>query len=186
MKKVLFATILSLVSLPVYASSLPDADITQKIGIGSGLSASIDFKIDNRVSLGGSIGSPIYQGLFTYGRYDVRLLYKFLDQNKLSISGLVGVTGNPSLKWSDSNYYGYWVGGELGLALAYQFTSQLTGRLNLVGVMPFDKFGKYSGYWYGYSGPSSGIEIGYKINRNLELTLGANGQGDVLGLNFNF
>jgi len=184
MKRALIGIILSLISLPVYASSLPDADIKQKIGIGTGVSFSADFKIDSRVSLGGSIASPLYQGLFNYGRYDIRLLYKFLDQNKLSISGLVGVTGNPSF---NPKYYGYPVGGELGLAFAYQFTPQLAGRLNLVGVAPFNNSNaNWNGYWYGYSGAPSGIELAYKLNSNVELTLGANGQGDVLGLNFAF
>lgn len=184
MLKKIFTTTASilLLSFNAHASTLPDADISQKFGIGTGPSISADFKLNNRTSLGVSLGSPIYRGIFTSGLYDVRLLYKFLDQNKFALSGLIGVTGNPAF---NLKYAGSLIGVEAGIALSYQFTSQVTGRLNLVTGVPIDTWGKWNS-WYSFASPASGIEIGYKFTPTIEGTIGANGQGDFLGLNIYF
>ncbi len=167
-------------NIPCYASSLPDAEISNKIGLGTGPSISADFKVAPRVSLGGSLGSPFYRGFFTSGLYDVRLLYKFLDQGKFAFSGVIGVTGNPAF---NGRFPGSLFGGEAGIALSYQFLPQLTGKLNLVGAFPVWT-GVWS--WFGNVSPASGIELGYKFNNNFEVSLGGNGQGDFLGLNIYF
>lgn len=182
-KKITTTTLLFFgLTFSAFSSTLPDADITQKIGLGTGPSVSADFKLNNRTSLGVSFGSPIYRGVFTSGFYDVRLLYKFLDQNKLALSGLIGVTGNPAFNLS---YRGSLIGVEAGIALSYQFTSQVTGRLNLVTGVPIDTWGRWNS-WYSFAAPASGIEIGYKFTPSIEGTIGANGQGDFLGLNIYF
>lgn len=172
------------ITLPCYASSLPEAEISSKIGLGTGPSVSVDFKVAPRVSLGGSIGSPFYRwqdrGYFTSGLYDVRLLYKFIDQGKLAFSGVLGVTGSPAFY---GKFAGSFFGGEAGIALSYQFLPQLTGKLNLVGAFPVWN-GAWN--WYGLVSPASGIELGYRFNHNLEVSLGGNGQGDFLGINIYF
>lgn len=184
MKKLLLSlAMLSLFSQAGMASSLPNAEISQKLGIGTGPSISVDLKLGSQTSLGLAFGSPIYRGIFTSGLYDARLTQNFIDQGKFHLSGLIGVTGNPSF---NSSYIGSLFGGELGVALSYKFLPALTGRLNLVGGFPIDDFGKFSRYYYNFVAPSSGIELGYKFTSNIEGTIGANGQGDFLGLNVYF
>lgn len=180
--KILIASIMAIiVSAPAYASSLPDADITQKIGIGTGPSVSFDFRVNPKTSLGVSIGSPFYRGFFLSGSYDLRLLHKFVDQNKLAVSGLIGLAGDQAF----SNLLGSApIGVEAGIALSYQFIPKLTGRLNIVGTIPIYRSGAIN--YFSYVAPASGIEIGYKFSPNIEATLGGNGQGDVLGLNIIF
>lgn len=183
MKKIIAALVMSCFALPSFASSLPDADISQKFGIATGPSISADFRLNPRTSLGFSVGSPFYRGLFAAGNYDVRLLYKFTEQSKFSISGLVGLAGNQYFSGVGSAP----IGVEAGVAMAYQFTPQFAGRLNLVGGIPFVGFGSFgpAAFW-NYVAPASGAEIAYKFNKNFEGTLGFNGQGDLLGLNISF
>lgn len=179
-KLIYIVSSLFLFTLPVNASSLPDADISQKVSIGTGPSVSLDFKLSSHSSLGVSLGAPLYRGIFTTGRYDARFLYKFVDQNKFALSGLVGVTGDPDLKFNFNNSL---VGVEAGVALSYAFLPRLIGRLNIVGTAPFFGFGRPI---YTFISPSSGIELGYKFTNNIEGTIGGNGQGDFLGLNIYF
>jgi len=181
MKKLIIATGMIFALMPIapcFASSLPAAEIAQKIGISIGPSFSVDWKMSNNMSIGGSFGSPIYRGLFQVGRYDVRLLYKFLEGD-LSLSGLIGVAGDPVF---NGDHQTSLAGLELGIALSYAFTPELTGRLNIVGGVPILSLGDN----LGYLAPASGFELGYKFTSNLEGTIGANGQGDFLGLNIYF
>jgi hypothetical protein len=68
----------------------------------------------------------------------------------------------------------------IGVALAYAFTPQLTGRLNVAAA-----FATTAGF--GFNGTrASGIELGYKFTSNLEGTIGANGRGDFIGLKLSF
>lgn len=184
MKKIITALVMSCFTLPSFASSLPDGDISQKFGVATGPSISADFKLNPRTSLGFSLGTPFYRGFFASGNYDVRLLYKFTEQSKFSISGLIGLAGNQYFR---GNIAGAPIGIEAGVAMAYQFTPQFAGRLNLVGGVPFLGYGSWgpNAFW-NYVAPASGAEIAYKFNRNLEGTLGFNGQGDLLGLNIAF
>jgi hypothetical protein len=168
------------ISFPCFASSLPDAEITTKIGLGTGPSISADFRVSPKFSIGGSFGAPFYRGWFNSGLYDVRALYKFLDQGKFAFSGVLGVTGNTAF---NTIFPGSPFGGEIGVALSYQFLPQLTGKLNIVGGIPF---GGGPGIWWGFVSPASGVELGYKFNNTVELSLGGNGQGDFLGLNLYF
>ncbi len=181
MKKILTGLFAILITTPSYASSLPDADITPKIGIGTGPSLSLDFKLNPKTSLGISIGSPFYRGFLLSGAYDVRLLHKFVDQNKFALSGLIGVAGDQAFT---TNLGSAPFGIEAGIAISYQFIPKLTGRLNVVGVVPILRNGSFN--YFSYVAPSSGIELGYKFTPNIEGTIGGNGQGDVLGLNILF
>jgi hypothetical protein len=184
MKRIITTFIIACFTLPSFASTMPDADITQKIGIGTGPSVSIDFKLNPKTSLGFSLGSPFYKGLFVTGNYDLRLLYKFIDQNKFALSGLIGLAGDqPFVQNRDGSPFGI----EAGIAMSYQFSSQFSGRLNVVGGLPLFRYGNFGTFgFYNYLAPASGIELGYKFNKNIEGTIGVNGQGDVLGLNIMF
>lgn len=166
---------------PVQASTLPKAEVDHSAFVFAlGPSIALDFKLAPQVSLGGSLGLPFLVEGFNNGvnsRYDVRVMYRFLQQSGFSLSGIFGVWGNANFS---NTQLSRWVGLELGLGLAYKFTPQLTGRLNLVGGYNF--FGGRGFNFYDYYPPASGFELGYKLNPNLEGTLGYNGQGDILGL----
>jgi hypothetical protein len=169
-----------LLASPVQASSMPKAEVDHSSFVFAiGPSVALDFKLAPQVSLGGSLGLPfLVQGFNNgvNGRYDVRVMYRFLQQSGFSLSGIFGVWG--SANFADTTL-SRWAGLELGLGLAYKFTPELTGRLNLVGGYNF--FGKGFGF-SDYYPPASGFELGYKFNSGLEGTLGYNGQGDILGL----
>lgn len=96
----------------------------------------------------------------------------------LSLSGILGVWGTS--RFDDFNK-SRWAGLELGVGLAYRFTPQLTGRLNLVPglIYPFGP-GRFTDYY----APAGGIELAYRFSSSLEGTIGYNGQGDILGLRF--
>lgn len=162
------------------ASTMPKAEVDQSSFVFAlGPSIAFDFKLAPQVSLGGSLGLPFLVEGFNNGvnsRYDVRVVYRFLQQGGFSLSGIFGVWG--SANFNDTTR-SRWAGLELGLGLAYKFTPQLTGRLNLAGGYNF--FGSRLGF-NDYYPPASGFELAYKFNSNLEGTLGYNGQGDVLGL----
>lgn len=184
MKKILLTlSIFALFVQPSMASSLPNGEISQKLSISTGPSFSADFKLSSTTSIGFSVGSPIYKGVFKSGLYDIRLAHNFIDPGKFSLSGIVGLAGNPAFS---SGYIGSVIGAEAGIALSYKFLPALTGRLNIVGTFPIDNFGRLSGNYFNFVAPSSGIELGYKFTNNIEGTIGGNGQGDFLGLNVYF
>lgn len=165
---------LALITLaaPAAASSLPKADITRPtlgLGLGNGASLSLDAPVSGDLSLGGAIGAPA----FTAGNLDLRLLYKLVrgGRQRLHLSLLGGVQFN-------SSRFTVLGGPEpmLGVALAYPFTSQLTGRANIVvGLGP--NIGSSSMR-------PSGLELAYRFTPTLEGTFGWNGRGDILGLKF--
>lgn len=169
MKKVLlFAPLLAVLSAsPAFASSMPKADFSEPylgLGIGNGLSLSVDIPLDRELSLGAAIGAPS----FAAGSADVRLLYK-LVRERLTLALLAGAQASGP-RFSQFSYFQ----PMLGVALAYPFNPKLTGRLNVV-VGVFDR-----------GVTPSGLELGYKFTRSLEGTLGVNGRGDVLGLKYTF
>lgn len=187
MKRLLLAAFaVGLCALPVAASTLPQADFPANhrlLGIGAGndnISVSLDVPLSTNLSLGGSVNLPGVGVGTNRAIYDVRGMYRFVDggRRNLSIAGILGFWGT------------HWYGStsfinnlELGFGLAYPFTHQITGRLNL--VVPY--YGTVAGpYYFTFGGPAAGLEVGYLFNPNLEGTLGANGQGGILGLNIRF
>ncbi|MNX83720.1 hypothetical protein D3C86_1154940 [compost metagenome] len=174
-----------MVALPALASTMPRADIAGKdsryfgLGIGNGLSASVDFALNKDVTLGASLGTGLYQA--EYSRFDIRLLYDFVNggRRNLSVAGIIGLWGGS--RWGSA--YSFAPGIEIGFGLAYPFTRELTGRLNL--VVPY--YGLSGGPYYDlFGGPSGGVELAYKFQPHIEGTIGSNGQGNLLGLKLNF
>lgn len=174
-----------LVALPASASTMPRADIAGKdaryfgLGIGNGLSASVDFGLSKDATLGASLGTGFYQA--EYSRFDIRLLYDFVNGGRrgLSVAGIIGLWGGS--RWGQA--YSFAPGIEIGFGLAYPFTRQVTGRLNL--VVPY--YGLTGGPYYDlFGGPSGGVELAYKFQPHVEGTIGSNGQGNLLGLKLNF
>lgn len=173
---VLAATVLALgaTALPAQASSMPKADFdrnTLGLGLGNGVSLSLDFPVNRDLSLGGSLSLPQFRA----GNFDLRLLYKLIHggRSNLTLALLAGVQAYGPTFGTFSTYQPM-----VGIGLAYPFTSQLTGRLNVVA-------GFGGGWGWNNLGPS-GIELGYRFTPNLEGTIGANGRGDFLGLKFAF
>lgn len=160
---------------PALASSLPKADISRPtlgLGLGNGASLSLDFPVTRELSLGGGLGAPSFRS----GSLDLRLLYNLMrgGRERVYLSLLAG-----------AQFYGPTFGSfgtpeaMIGVALAYPFTSQLTGRLNVVAGLGTAGIGLTTMR-------PSGLELGYKFTPTLEGTLGYNGRGDVIGLKFGF
>jgi len=176
----------ALFSVPCFASSLPGAELSGNIwGIGMPVSLSADFKINPKMTVGLSVGLPIYHyQTFGIGRYDLRFMYLFSNENSLSIAGIIGAWGDTDILRPDTGNHYSPIGLEIGLALSYPFTSKLTGRLNIVAGLPLLAWGGQSAF--GYFPPAGGIELGYKFSDSIEGTIGVTGQGDLLGLRIGF
>lgn len=185
MKKILLSALaFSLVVggsiLPAAASTMPKAEADRSsVVIGLGPSLSFDANLAPNMLLGASVGLPFLVSGFNGvpARYDVRLTYEFLQQGGFSLAGIFGIWGNVRF---DNPSISRWVGLELGVGLAYKFTPQLTGRLNIVPGFGFP-FGTGVADFYP---PASGFELAYRFNSNFEGSIGYNGQGDIIGLRF--
>lgn len=185
MKKVLLSALsitllLGGVMMPASASTMPKAEADRSsVAIGLGPSVSFDALLAPHLTLGASVGLPFLVSGFNGvpGRYDVRLTYEFLQEGAFSLAGVFGLWGNVRF---DNPSVSRWIGLELGVALSYRFTPQLTGRLNIVPGFGFP-FGTGVADFYP---PAGGFELAYKFNPNFEGTLGYNGQGDIIGLRF--
>lgn len=168
------------ISAPALASSMPKAEADRSsIVIGLGPSFAFDANIAPHMLLGGSLGLPfLVEGTNRVtGRYDVRLTYEFLQQGAFSLAGIFGVWGNVRF---DNPSISRFFGLELGVGLAYRFTPQLTGRLNIVPGFAWP-FGVGVADFYP---PAGGFELAYRFTPSFEGTLGYNGQGDIIGLRF--
>jgi hypothetical protein len=183
MKKVLLSalslTLLGGIALmPASASTMPKAEADRSsISIGLGPSISFDANVAPHMLLGASVGLPFLVSGSNFGRYDVRLTYEFLQQGAFSLAGIFGIWGNVNFVTPSVSRY---IGLELGVGLAYRFTPQLTGRLNIVPGFSFP-FG--TGFTDFYP-PAGGFELAYRFNPSFEGTIGYNGQGDIIGLRF--
>lgn len=164
-------------ALPASASSLLAADLSRNtfgLGVGDGVSLSLDFPLSSRFSLGGSLnagGFFINRSTTWIGNFDLRGQYQLIERSPLTLSIIAGVAAyapgfvNPGFA------------PFVGVGLAYPFTRQLTGRLNLLAG--FGPGGFYANSPYGF-------ELAYKFTPAIEGTLGYNGRGDVLGLKIGF
>lgn len=166
---------------PVMASSIPKAEIKHSsIAVNLGPSFAVDLKLSPQLSVGGSAALPIYYLLDNhYGivRYDVRMAYKFMQEGAFSLSVVAGVWGDSTVLLSNKIAVSP-VGLELGLALAFEFVpDRLIGRLNIVPGLAFMPIQDARGYFP----PAGGIELAYRVNSMFEVSIGANGNGDLFG-----
>lgn len=175
------------VALPAAASTLPRADIqrpdmrTFGLGLGHALSVSADVALNERLTLGASLGSGLWNDPEPY-RYDVRAVYGLVSGGRtgLSIAAILGLWGGTTFR----NPYnlGNLPVPEVGFGLSYPFMD-FVARLNL--IVPY--YGQIAGpYYYMFGGPSGGLELGYRVRPYMEATLGINGQGNYLGLKLDF
>lgn len=180
-----FAICTSLVSLlitsPVLASTMPAADRSASaVSLGSGPAVGFGWQPAPRWSFGASAAAPFYYfqdfGTLRYGAW---AMYQLLEQDGFYMAGVAGLYGD--VYFPDFNRYSP-VGLQLGAALAYKLNKRLTLRLNIVpGVsLRLPPVG-----WVVFP-PAGGAEIAWRMQDQLELSLGYNGNGDILGLSWIF
>ncbi|MBC7542635.1 MAG: hypothetical protein H7338_07890 [Candidatus Sericytochromatia bacterium] len=166
---------------------MPD-DTRPVVGIGIGPSLSFDWRLFDPFTVGASAGMTLFDGAgfnfnsssFGVVRYDLRGMYLLRDggATNVTISAVAGVWGDTSFLRQPVE--GIPFGLEGGIALSYPFLPQLIARINFVAGYQF--FSSPLGVNPGYFPPASGLELAYYPLPNLELTVGYNGQGDILGL----
>lgn len=184
------ALALTVVLAPVAAaSSLPKVDFGEKplFGFGLGInqllrtggSLSLDVPFGSTMLLGGSVATNMDGSI----NYDVRGLYRLIEGGREgpTIAGMVGLWGAPGT--ANFQLPGS-VAPLLGFGLAYPATDKIDVRLNLV----YSPFFTYTTEFLTFIGgpPTSGVEVGYQLTPTLEVTLGVNGRGDILGANMTF
>lgn len=186
----LIATIHLATAPAAQASSLPtfDTDRGPVIGVGSGPSVSLNWRLTDDFAIGLSGGLNIFDGAAwridpsTFGivRYDLNGLYLLRDGGPTGVT-IAAVGG----LWGDTSFLrqpieGLPVGLEGGFALSYPFLPKLIGRINF--LVSYQLFASPLGYNLGAFPPAAGLELAYFPMPGLELTVGYNGQGDVVGL----
>ena len=72
------------------------------------------------------------------------------------------------------------VGLEGGIGISYPFLPNLVGRVNFLAA--YQLFSSPLGLNLGFFPPSAGLEVAYYPAPNWEVTVGYNGNGDVIGL----
>lgn len=169
-----------------WASTMPKAETKHSsVTLGLGPSLAVDMKLSPQLTVGGSASVPIYYLLDShYGviRYDVRVAYKFMQEGYFSLSAVAGIWGDSAVLLNKPISVSP-VGLELGLALAFEFVPErLIGRLNIVPGIAFTP----SQGGRGYFPPGGGIELAYRLSPLFEVTIGANGNGDLLGAHLMF
>jgi hypothetical protein len=183
----------ALLSAPAWASSMPKADANRSsFAIGVGPSAALDLELFPRTTLGVSAGLPFLVNGFNSdlsSRYDIRLMTNLFStpmsrywyENRFHLSLILGV-------WGDTNFrdltLSRWLGIEVGIAMAFRFNEQFTGRLNIVPGYNFFNGNMNQLVFQNFFPPAAGAEVAWHITPNLEATLGYNGQGDILGFRF--
>lgn len=176
-----FLLIAVLFSGTASASTMPPADL-KAVNVGVSLvspGVSIDIPWNSNLFTGASIALPVYYGnLFGTIRYDLHVFYQLIKDHDsvLSFGGIAGLWGDYS--FSSKTYQNTWVSFQAGVGIAYKFTKEFTGRLNIVAAIPSSE--------YGWFAPSAGIEFTYTPVNNIELSLGITGQGDFLGAKWKF
>jgi len=168
-------------SAPAMASSLPKADLDRhSISLGSAPSLSGQFVFSSKWGLNLSAATPFYYGSFGFVRYSLDTNYQFYRNDKLYLRGILGVFGDVDpLQRPDLELSSFGIQG--GVGLAYRFTPEWTGRLNFVAGIAFPK----STGW-GLFPPGGGIEVAYHPSNHYEVSLGFNGNGDILAIRYLF
>lgn len=177
---------------PALASSMPKADLERPtLGIGAGAnlgwkpggSVAVDFPVMGNIGIGLGLNSTFVNGT----TFDARASYRFVDGSRESpaIAAIAGVWGVLGGQAGDPRFTSaYPLAPSIGFGLAYEPLDKLTLRLNLA-YSPFYAYGSEALAFIG-GPPTSGIEAAYEILPGVEATLGLNGNGDVLGLNYQF
>lgn len=170
-------------ALPAAASTMPAIDHpghTLAVGSGGtqGAGLALDLAIAPRWRIGLEAGNANFTHLYAY--MGIRGAYLLSDPGaRLTTAVTGGVWGNatgPVTRTDGTSYTEFrFDRASLGLSWAYAFTPQLIGRLNMPNLsdvlvfnaMPWNLLAPFYGQ-------DTGVELGYRVNPNLELTVGFN------------
>lgn len=170
-------------ALPAAASTLPAIDHTgTTLALGSGgtqgAGMAVDFAVAPRWRLGLEAGSHVFTHLYAYmGIRGSYLLSDPGDRLKTAVTGGVwGTATGPVIRPDGTTYTETRVDRySLGLSWAYAFTPEWVGRLDMPNLSDF--------FWFNampwnlllpFYGQDTGVELGYRISPNLEVTVGFN------------
>lgn len=164
-----FSGMAVVLATPAQASTLPRADFEQRpllaLGGGQALGLSFDVPLNANWSLGAALGSRAFVG----ARAEFRALYRLVGADGGGRYQLAGMFGSQAAGPAFGRLNT--LAPLLGITGAYQMLPQWTLRASLAGAYPSSEMWR-----------SSGIEVGYRYSSGLELTIGYNGRGDLLGL----
>jgi hypothetical protein len=182
-KTLLVGLLLLLCPLTATASTLPKIDVpSSSLSLGSAPALALDLALSPQGTLGASFAAPFYYGSnFGITRYDIRYMHRFVSQDRFFVGGIVGIYGDVDF-FRNSGLPLSALGLELGIAIAYRFTDELTGRVNIVPGIGFLQ----SNGGFGLFPPAGGLELAWRFSPSLEGTLGLNGNGDIAGLRLIF
>lgn len=168
-------------TLPLQRESFADAIAT---ALGPGISGAGTFAVayDRRVSRHIGLGWSVSREANGGGLYSVRGLFALVPPDGLIpgiavTGGLWGQYNNLSLNLPILTPY-------FGFALHIKPISKFTAHLNL-GYSPWPTKNP-KGTLFLTEGPLTGFEIGYQVMTGLEWTLGWNGSGEIMGINWCF
>lgn len=173
----------SLLVLPAQASTMPGADrLAGNLALGSGPAIGAQLKLPSieRWQFGASLAVPFYY-FESFGtlRYSAWAMSQLMNQDGFFLAGIAGLYGD--IYVPDPSRYSP-LGLQLGAAIAYQLNPAVTLRLNLVPGVSL----QLPPRGWVVVPPAGGFEIGWRFSPQLETTLGYNGNGDILGLNWIF
>lgn len=175
-----------------WASSLPKVDFGPSASFGFGVgtnqlwqtggSLSLDVPVTDSILIGGAAATNLDGSV----NFDVRGLYRLIEGGTEgpTIAAMIGLWGAPGGPNAANFQLPYPVAPLVGFGLAYPVMDKVDLRLNLA----YSPFFTYTGEFLTFIGgpPSSGVEVGYQLTPNMEVTLGINGRGDFLGANLTF
>lgn len=173
------------------ASSLPAADqAVNAFALSSGPSVALAWHPGPRWQTGLTVATPFYYfASFGTLRYGVYSLYQFLELDGFYMAGVAGLYGD-FLPAQPQNYSP--VGLQMGVAMAYRLHRDWSLRLNLVPgvawVLPAAGSTQEAQSTIGWIvfPPAGGIELAWQMNPYFEMSLGYNGNGDILGASWEF
>ena len=190
-RSVICFSLVALSSGLAQASSLPAADqAITALQLSTGPSVGLSWSPGPRWQTGLTVAMPFYYfsnfGTLRYGAYS---LYQFLELDGFYMAGLIGLYGD-FLPARPQQYSP--IGLQMGVAMAYRLHRNWSLRLNLVPgvawVLPpagSTQEAQSTIGWIVFP-PAGGIELAWQVNPNLEMSIGYNGNGDILGMNWEF
>lgn len=145
-----------------------------RLGLGSGPSIMGEFSLLKDLSVGASLSSPfVFYGGLTHVQYSTYLNYQLLKQKGFYISGILGAYGTYNPADPTQSSYAALQGGA---AFAYDLNRQWALRINIVPGMALH----IPPTGWTFLSPVGGACVVWRPQPHTELTLGFNGNGDIL------
>ncbi|MEB3284198.1 MAG: hypothetical protein VKN33_02805 [Candidatus Sericytochromatia bacterium] len=172
LSRVLFYALAFNVMAPLsaaHASTLPRADFGTESVLGLGGGQSVGLSVDTPLNTHWAMGLALGLRAFVGARAEFRAMYRLEDsvlRAPYQLAGLVGAQAKgPSFDKLEQ------IAPLIGIVGAFQPFPNWLLRATIAGAYPSDEIWR-----------ASGLEIAYRYNSRLELTVGYNGRGDVLGI----